>query len=122
MSASLPTRQMLAASVDSAQRIAEKSSGTPRVAAGHHVATHAPVVTAGVLQIHTRAAGPGDAPRAVHLTGRKSVSDFDAEGIPMTLSTPCRAPEHSRWHTISGVVVLLGSYVGSLMLARWWFF
>lgn len=57
--------------------------------------------------------------QAVRLPAGGNVSDWSPEGILMTLTTPCEVPTHSRWHTLSGIIVLLGSYAGAIGFLKW---
>lgn len=38
----------------------------------------------------------------------------------MTLITGGESPKHSKWHVISGIIVLLNLYVLSLWALKWW--
>lgn len=57
--------------------------------------------------------------KAIRLPASGDVSDWSPEAILMTLTTPCEVPTHSRWHTLSGIFVLLTSYAGAIGFLKW---
>lgn len=38
----------------------------------------------------------------------------------MSTVSNCEVPKHSKWHLISGSIVLLHGYIASVVVLRWW--
>jgi hypothetical protein len=58
-------------------------------------------------------------PAPADWTDEKDVSELDEREAPMTLITPCSPPKHSKWHMISGALVVFVGYAALVTFVRW---